>query len=79
MRCGCPQCGTFMIQKELGACVCVCPECGYRCDACLGTGTALTREALARLRNTDWITPHFDAEPEDGLTDVEDPNAPEEF
>ncbi len=29
---------------------CVCPECLYRCYACQGTGTALTREQILSLR-----------------------------
>ena len=57
MRCGCPQCVAFMVQAEVGASVCVCPDCGYRCNACLGTGTALSREeVLARLGH-DWYVP----------------------
>ena len=82
MRCGCPHCDAFMIQQDENASVCVCPECGYRCDACLGTGTALTREELAKLRGTDWFTPNFDgeadAEPPPGFT-AERPDAPKGF
>jgi hypothetical protein len=59
MRCGCPSCGAFMVQTEEAPIVCVCPECGYRCDACLGTGTALTREELQKLRGTEWFAPSF--------------------
>lgn len=67
MRCGCPQCGAFMIQADGDASVCVCPDCGYRCNACLGTGTALTRaELLARL-GSDWYAP-------DALKNQEDAN-----
>ena len=32
---------------ELG---CVCPECGYRCKACLGTDTVVDRAALRDIR-----------------------------
>ena len=32
---------------ELG---CVCPECGYRCKACLGTNSVLSRDALRHLK-----------------------------
>ena len=82
MRCGCPHCQAFMIQQEGNASVCVCPECGYRCDACLGTGTALTRDQLERLKGTDWFTPNFDGgtEPEQtmGFT-AERPDAPKGF
>ena len=32
---------------ELG---CVCPNCGYRCKACLGTNSVISRESLKDLR-----------------------------
>ena len=50
MRCGCPQCGAFMIQSEDGS-VCVCPECDYRCNACLGTGTAISKLDAQAIRD----------------------------
>ena len=40
---------------------CVCPSCGYRCNACLGTGTVISRERLKALKDTDWFTPQFDS------------------
>ena len=43
MRCGCPECGAFMIHSETSN-DCVCPDCLYRCHACQGTGTAISRE-----------------------------------
>ena len=46
MRCGCPHCEAYMIQSETDGMACVCPSCGYRCNACLGTGTVLSREQL---------------------------------
>lgn len=49
MRCGCPECGTFMIHSERDN-ACVCPECLYRCYACQGTGTALTREEVKGMK-----------------------------
>ena len=49
MRCGCPECGSFMIHAESDH-ACVCPECLYRCYACQGTGTALTREAVLGMK-----------------------------
>lgn len=49
MRCGCPNCGTFMIHSERDN-ACVCPDCLYRCYACQGTGTALSREEVQALR-----------------------------
>ncbi len=80
MRCGCPHCQTFMIQEEEPRQACVCPECGYRCNACLGTGTAITREELNRLRNTEWFAPSFDGAADDAapLTPA-DPDAPQGF
>jgi len=84
MRCGCPHCQAFMVQEEDRS-TCVCPECGYRCDACLGTGTAITREQLTALRNTAWFAPSFDGSPDDpafsehGFTTQESPDAPSGF
>ena len=51
MRCSCPHCEieTWMIHSERDN-ACVCPECLYRCYACQGTGTALTREQVFLLR-----------------------------
>ena len=39
MRCSCKECGTYMIQAESDRLGCICPECGYRCNDCLGTDT----------------------------------------
>ena len=61
MRCGCPHCEAYMIQSETDGMACVCPSCGYRCHACLGTGTVLSRERLEALMHTDWFTPQFDS------------------
>ena len=47
MRCGCPQCKTYMVQAEGIAPACACPDCGYRCNACMGTNTVLNREDIA--------------------------------
>ena len=49
MRCGCPQCGTYMIQSEGIDFGCVCPKCLYRCRACMGTNTVVSRENLRSL------------------------------
>ena len=49
MRCGCPQCGTYMIQSESLNLGCVCPDCLYRCKACMGTNTVVSREELRNL------------------------------
>ena len=59
MRCGCPHCQAYMIQSESGGTACVCPACGYRCNACLGTNSIVTREQLERLKKTDWFSPVF--------------------
>lgn len=50
MRCGCPQCDAYMIHADGPTLGCVCPFCGYRCNACLGTNSVLTPEDLKRLR-----------------------------
>lgn len=50
MRCGCPECGAYMVHADGARVSCVCPDCGYRCTACLGTNTLLSRETLAALR-----------------------------
>lgn len=48
MRCGCPECGIYMVQSEHGlASGCICPNCGFTCAACMGTAQPpLSREAL---------------------------------
>lgn len=56
MRCGCPNCGTFMIHSERDN-ACVCPDCLYRCYACQGTGTALSREEVQALRELPLVPP----------------------
>jgi hypothetical protein len=72
MRCGCPNCGAFMIHEELSESACVCPVCNYRCNACLGTGTAITREDLQKMRETEWFAPQFNGE-----SDNDEPFSPE--
>lgn len=85
MRCGCPHCGSFMIQEEEPKSACACPHCSYRCNACLGTGTALTRDEILKLKDSDWFSPAFDGEsvgpnPEDiSFTESEYPDAPRGF
>ena len=49
MRCSCRNCGTYMIQADdliLGG---VCPDCGERCTACLGTNSVLSPEQIRSL------------------------------
>ena len=44
MVCGCPNCGALMIQEVKGVhSRCVCKDCGYSCDACLGTATMIQK------------------------------------
>ena len=51
MRCSCHVCDTYMTHSEGLELGCVCPECGYRRKACLGTNTVLSRDALKSLAN----------------------------
>lgn len=51
MRCSCHVCDTYMVQSEGLELGCVCPQCGYRCKACLGTDSVVGREALSRLKD----------------------------
>lgn len=44
-----------MIHAE-GKEACVCPECGHRCSACLGTDTVVSRDKLKDLRFVGWIS-----------------------
>lgn len=62
MRCGCPQCGAFMIHAETSL-DCVCPDCLYRCHACQGTGTAIDREAALHLKDIFSISKEYEDEP----------------
>lgn len=61
MRCGCPHCEAFMVQSETEFQACVCPDCGYRCNACLGTGTVISREDLEKYKQYEWISPDFNS------------------
>ena len=42
-----------MIQSESLDLGCVCPECLYRCRACMGTNTVVSREELHKLAFID--------------------------
>ena len=59
MRCGCIECGAFMIHAD-DAEACVCPECGHRCSACLGTNTVVSREQLKNLAAVRWTNQDID-------------------
>lgn len=64
MRCGCPECGAFMIHAEDMRPECVCPDCGRRCTACLGTNTVVSQDRLQDLKNDPRFQPEnyeFDA------------------
>ncbi len=76
MRCSCVQCDTYMIQSESGQTGCVCPECGYRCHACMGTNTVISREDLFR-RGEELLHTLGLEEPAEAFT--ESPDAPREF
>lgn len=70
MRCSCKQCGTYMIQAESDHLGCICPDCGYRCNDCLGTNTVVSRERLKDLAfdprfDPENIAASFDEDPED--------------
>jgi len=36
--------------------VCVCPDCGFTCTACLGTNTVVSKERLKDLKFIQWIS-----------------------
>ena len=46
MRCGCPDCGAYMVHADGPELGCVCPQCGRHCRDCLGMSAPLTREQL---------------------------------
>ena len=64
MRCSCHDCGTYMNQSEGIELGCVCPECGDRCRACLGTNTVVSRDALRHLKDDPVALSRFFTEPE---------------
>ena len=64
MRCSCHECGTYMAQSEGIELGCVCPECGYRCKACLGTNSVVSREALKQLQFDSTLLSDIYDEPE---------------
>ena len=49
MRCSCKVCGVYMVQADSEKIGCVCPECFYRCNDCLGTNTVVSRDSLKAL------------------------------
>lgn len=66
MRCSCYNCGTYMVHSESTHLGCVCPDCGSRCKACLGTNTVMSREALRNLKHDPFAISQI-------FTDTEEP------
>jgi len=60
MRCSCPECDTYMVHAESMVLGCVCPDCGTRCTACLGTNTVISRDDLLKMKNDQWFEPSFE-------------------
>lgn len=67
MVCGCPNCGALMIQEVRGiSSRCVCKDCGYVCDACLGTnsmiqkGESLPLDLVRKYQDGVPLTPEED-------------------
>ena len=50
MRCACHNCDTYMVHSEGLELGCVCPNCGYRCKACLGTDYVVGKGSLKDLQ-----------------------------
>lgn len=63
MRCSCHECGTYMNQSEGIELGCVCPTCGYRCKACLGTDSVVSRDKLKELACNPFFLNELFAEP----------------
>lgn len=78
MRCGCPNCGTYMIQSESLDLGCVCPDCLARCRACMGTNSVVPREALSKLVFVDH-TAEEEAREETDASGGREPLRPEDF
>lgn len=55
MRCACLRCGAYMAQSDDSHLGCVCPECGNRCTACLGTNSVMTREQIENLKRDPLV------------------------
>lgn len=55
MRCSCHVCDTYMVHSEGLELGCVCPECGYRCKACLGTDSVISRDSLKGIADNPTI------------------------
>lgn len=66
-----------MIQSEGPDIGCVCPQCLFRCRACMGTNTVVSRENLKSLVFVDHAAEH-EAQEETGMPDRM-PLRPEDF
>lgn len=66
-----------MIQSESLDLGCVCPDCLYRCRACMGTNTVVSRENLGKLAFVDRLAEH-EAQEESG-EGWREPLSPEDF
>lgn len=66
-----------MIQSESLDLGCVCPQCLYRCRACMGTNTVVSRENLHKLTFIDHTAGEDMQQETDGL--MRGPLRPEEF
>ena len=78
MRCGCPECGAYMVHAESARLGCVCPQCGRRCADCLGPDTLLTREQLRDLKRDPSSLQGFFAFDAQLPEDIADARAQEE-
>ena len=74
MRCSCHVCDTYMVHSEGLELGCVCPQCGYRCKACLGTNSVISRDSLKSIQNNPVIMQDIIASFED-FDEEPDPDA----
>lgn len=55
-----------MVQSDDAHLGCVCPECGNRCTACLGTNTVMDKETVNSIKTNpvlaSIILEHFSAD-----------------
>lgn len=72
MRCSCHRCDTYMVQSEGLELGCVCPQCGYRCKACLGTDSVVEREGLKSLKDNPMLMREI-------FASFDEPDAPEDI
>ena len=76
MRCSCHVCDTYMVHSEGIELGCVCPNCGYRCKACLGTDSVVSRDSLKGIADNpdimrDILTSFDPQEPPDSFDEDE--------